>query len=657
MQGSRCHFGAPTIVSVEGHHLVLDVGPGIGAAKEVKSVPRSKAPAAVVPYDPYCRGPQARAGKESGGVAMLGRRWRLRFRSLDHQSRSWRLHPADRVLRRADHRRRQAAARRHSGSPGPTIPAGASVPMSCQKTAGTLDCSTHTLPVKLPPNLPVTIHMSITPGGAGGLTAIKNCATLAGSNEPQCVTMPLRNGPLIRAFKSTAATTCVPNCFFGIAIENIGNAIATGPFTLDDVFTPPGIVGDISKVDGDFNCNRTGSTLVCTSTKNELKPGEFARGRVVVGATQTAPEYTNCANVRPDNGLNVDTDFQGHRITFKDVPQPKIKIVKVSTSNGVCDLTKNCPFRITITNVGAGALQGDLNIGDTVAATSTAGVAQSVPAGVENIADPNWSCTKPDVRTITCKNPKGLAPGASVTLDILVTPGPSWKKNDILENCAVFSGILAPGSSLCASVKLDPFAAEASPRTGAQSCQPGGELPASTLDIFDPGPDSASQRCAGHGRATISTGHRRRRDRLDHAGLGRRCLPVLARRRRRCPSAAVRQACGSRSGERDHYTMVVELPADAAAQGSFSNCASVANPGGTEAAAPCRVRPPPAARLPPINHAAQLNLAPGCTGGMEMNADGRCACPPGTSWDGKACSTGSGGTDIDGAANGRVPGL
>ena len=360
----------------------------------------------------------------------------------------------------------------------------------------------------------------------------------------------------------------------------------------------------------------------------------------MVSATQTAPEYTNCANVRPDNGLNVDTDFQGHCITFKDVPQPKIKIVKVSTSNGVCDLTKNCPFKITITNVGAGALQGDLNIGDTVAATSTAGVAQSVPAGVENIADPNWSCTKPDVRTITCKNPKGLAPGASVTLDILVTPGPSWKKNDILENCAVFSGILAPGSSLC-SAKLDPFAAEASPRMARNPVSPAANCQLRCSISSIPGP------------ICIST--MRRDGRRQSVGLaGAKIVSITqvsgddafpARpRRRRYPSAASGKM-QLEDGERDLYSMVVELPADAAAQGSFSNCASVSRPGGVSVAG----SPGAAATggTPAADQSChQLNLAPGCTGGMEMNADGRCACPAGTSWDGKACSTGSGGTNM-----------
>ena len=309
-------------------------------------------------------------------------------------------------------------------------------------------------------------------------------------------------------------------------------------------------------------------------------------------------------------------------------PPPLLKIVKVSTSNGVCDLTKNCPFRITITNVGAGALQGDLDIGDTVAATSTAGAAQSVPAGVENIADPNWTCTKPDVRTIACKNPKGLAPGASVTLDILVTPGPSWKKNDILENCAVFSGILAPGSSLCASVKLDPFSVKIT-KGGDQSCKPGDECHF-TLDIFDPGPIihdapvTVNDNLVGlAGAKIVSITQVSGNDAFP-------CSPA---------PTSLPFSCSGRMhmevGEHNVYSMVVQLPADAPAQGSFSNCASVSEPKAGAAPGPAATGGTPGAD----QFCHQVDLEPACTGGMELTNDGRCACPAGTTWDGRSCAT------------------
>ena len=119
------------------------------------------------------------------------------------------------------------------GSPGPPFRPAPACRCPAEKTAGTLDCSTHALPVNLPPNLPVTIQLpSIehpSPGGAGGATAIKNCATLAGSNEPQCVTMPLRNGALIRAFKSTAA---IPACRI---------ASSASPSRISATRSPPGL--------------------------------------------------------------------------------------------------------------------------------------------------------------------------------------------------------------------------------------------------------------------------------------------------------------------------------------------------------------------------------------------------------------------------------
>ncbi len=292
--------------------------------------------------------------------------------------------------------------------------------------------------------------------------------------------------PSITLTKTAVPNSCKGNpiaCDFTVTITNTGVQPATNQtVNFNDAITGDdatfGSAAITSPLPAGFSCPTTAQGLACTGVSI------FGRG----GYAHREYDDPDDGDARARHRLGQDDEELCHAdwrheaqcatapltALAAGAPPPLLKIVKVSTSNGVCDLTKNCPFRITITNVGAGALQGDLDIGDTVAATSTAGAAQSVPAGVENIADPNWTCTKPDVQTIACKNPKGLAPGASVTLDILVTPGPSQNKNDILENCAVFSGILAPGSSLCASVKLDPFSVKIT-KGGDQSCKPGGE--------------------------------------------------------------------------------------------------------------------------------------------------------------------------------------
>jgi hypothetical protein len=74
--------------------------------------------------------------------------------------------------------------------------------------------------------------------------------------------------------------------------------------------------------------------------------------------------------------------------------------------------------------------------------------------------------------------------------------------------------------------------------------------------------------------------------------------------------------------ERHKYTLTVKLPADTLASGAFKNCATIASPAGTTSDKDCH----------------EVKLAPACTGGMELNADERCACPPGQKWDGRACA-------------------
>ncbi len=109
--------------------------------------------------------------------------------------------------------------------------AGVTAPISCSKAGDTARCGSG-VPAKIPAGKTVDIKVQVKPGGKLNANELKNCAAIKGGNGEVCATIPLKQGPLLRAQKFTAATTCVPQCAFAITVQNIGNAPATGPFSM-----------------------------------------------------------------------------------------------------------------------------------------------------------------------------------------------------------------------------------------------------------------------------------------------------------------------------------------------------------------------------------------------------------------------------------------
>jgi hypothetical protein len=158
----------------------------------------------------------------------------------------------------------------------------------------------------------------------------------------------------------------------------------------------------------------------------------------------------------------------------------------------------------------------------------------------------------------------------------VVTPGPGWKKNDNVQNCAtldVTDGTIGDGLRVCAEYTLDPFNMKVS-KTGDQSCT-AGEICHFTLNLFNPGPIDH------HAPVTIS-------DKL--TGLSSAQIvsidPPLpcATQPTQIPFSCTspQSVClevdakpGDTCGPRE-YHIVVRLPDDATA-GQFSNCAAIAD--------------------------------------------------------------------------------
>ena len=190
-------------------------------------------------------------------------------------------------------------------------------------------------------------------------------------------------------------------------------------------------------------------------------------------------------------GRAPDNEFPGRCVTIKEANpnRPTMSIFK-SVKELKCTVAGPCRYDVTISNFGP-QYNGPIEFIDEIPEVGVGGKAQSQPAGVEAVADPDWDCQKLDPRHLKCTFKKQAigSSGANVTLPILVTPGPGWKKNDTLQNCVtlkVAEGTIGNGERRCAEYSLDPFNVKVS-KTGDQTCELGRDCHFN-LTLFNPGP-------------------------------------------------------------------------------------------------------------------------------------------------------------------------
>ena len=513
-------------------------------------------------------------------------------------------------------------------------PAGVLGSITCKKDGNDVTC-TSMKSIKVPPGKSIAVPMTFKPGNGTMATAIKSCASFAGG-ENQCATIPLVRGPLLQAQKFTAAQTCVPSCAFAIVLKNVGNDAAPGPFVIEEDFKPLNADTTIETIDGDFQCFRTAKpSLACISNaKASLEPGQSLGGRVLIKTETVSPSYTNCIDYNPaanGNPSPFDREARSRCVTIKEANpfRPKMSLF-VAVADLKCTINGPCKYDVIVTNDGP-QYTGPIEFIDEVPESGAGGKPQSQPAGLEMAADPDWDCQKLDVRHLKCtfkKQAIGFG-GANVSVPIWVTPGPGWKKNATVQNCAtlkVADGTIGDSLRRCAQYTLDPFNVKVT-KTGDQSCALGGDCNF-TIRLFNPGPIDHNA------PVTIS-------DKLSGLSSAQIVsitppLPCAAQPTQipfSCTSLGpVRLDLdapeGSPFGPRN-FKMVVRLPGDASSK-QFSNCADVSDGSGAQGAQSCVT----VAALPPVST---------CQAGM-IPTNGICACPPGTKWNGKTCSgEGSGG--------------
>ncbi len=519
-------------------------------------------------------------------------------------------------------------------------------PIFCKKVDTAFRCDSGVVAVKIPVGQSVELPISFKLGAGSAAKEIKNCANLPGE-APVCANIPLVSGTLLRAQKFGGGDTCLPNCTFNIVVKNVGNVPFTGFPSFDDVFTPAGAGAKIEVVDGDYVCSSSPQRFFCVAkTKQTIPPGGIISGRVKVTTARREDSYTNCIDFSPD--MPADRSNPERCVTIKETkadqvgPAPKqvphLAIVK--TGVPTCDIKKFCEFGAIITNNSQATYNGPITFTDEVPETTDGGKAQPIPAGVEHFADADWTCSKPTVRSIVCTHKKQtLAPGESVSIKLLVTPGPGWKKNDVVVNCVKIAkpigndtGANPADAKSCFGTQLDPFALKIN-KTGPDSCPPG-SLCTFTLSLFNPGP-------IDHNAPVTFTDGLSGASSMDITSIDPP-LPCATQPTSipfSCTTPGPFPLPFSEPPEPPkEFKITVRIPEGVE---TFTNCALIVSGSGaprSEGGAG-----PQASSCHPVK-VAEPEKKPECKGGMILLDEGTCACPAGTKWNGRICD-GTGGTN------------
>jgi hypothetical protein len=504
---------------------------------------------------------------------------------------------------------------------------------------------------------PVTLEKPKTTGAGGaagpqggGQAGIGAESSLPGLAKPVCASIPVNEKPeQVKLEKKATVASCTTKggCAFQVDLTNTGPAdireplIVTEAVSVDGFFDssiglemPPPAPWTCTAVALLFSCSHPGPLAAGASVSLPLsfkldnsginKPTKMKNCAAMQGATNRA-----CAEIV------VEPPPPPPQPPSPPAPPPtKANLAIKATDHGepTCALTGPCTFVGFITNLAGTAPYNGKYI---LSVTFFSGEGPGRTAGRVKysltVGSAGWTCTPPgdEERTlIRCEHPQQLGPaggpfGNAIPLFLALTPGTEWAKNNILQACFQLGNDPAGNDTFdpqkpkvdCATKRLDPFAVKIK-KAGGESCAPGGEC-RFDLEIFNPGPIvhddpvTVTDNLTGLASAPIVS-----------------IVPAAGAKPFPCAPAPTQIpfTCSGHMrldiNERHKYTMTVKLPANAPVSGAFKNCATVASPAGTKSDEDCH----------------EVKLAPACTGGMELNADGRCACPAGQKWDGRACA-------------------
>ena len=257
------------------------------------------------------------------------------------------------------------------------------------------------------PDLTVTVAV---PAGTANGTTFTNNAHVSGStydpnplNNDASDTVTLSNVADLKIVKAASGPFVAGHpVAWTLDVSNLGPSVATSPTVTDVV---PAAVSNVTANGSGWSCSVSGQTVTC-QLSGDLAAGASAGQIVVSGdlSPSATGTLTNAADVS-----SVTTDpVPGNNHSSVTVPLGTLANLSVSKSHtGPLVPGQDVTYHVTVTNAGPS---------DAVNVTVT----DTMPALVTPVAPsvPGWSCTVAG-QVVTCSLATSLAPGASVSLDLV----------------------------------------------------------------------------------------------------------------------------------------------------------------------------------------------------------------------------------------------
>ena len=377
-----------------------------------------------------------------------------------------------------------------------------------------------------------TCKARIAAGGdaAGGADGAGGQGQAAEPGPEQCAVVELEVSPApppvqqtngLSISKVSKATACsnAGGCAFESRVKNDGNAPFKGQIELTEEAKIDGAFIGTIEIEGQptnpFTCTKNGLAFSCKTPPDtflgpqadlqlllSFKPGNVGAAKLFENcATIAGTAKKACATIPmgpvPEPPPQPDQVGPAPKVVAPNLRVKKFLMRRDFAGPFVkCSVTGKCPFIVVVENAGNGLYEGTIDLSDEVQ-DRRPGLMEMLPT-----KNSGWSCGGISNNTsLSCQHAATkLAPGESVSLLVAVTPGPNWKKNDTLTNCAeltfrVGNGPLVNGNDpgtingddkACAKVILDPFAVSVK-KTGDASCAPGSDCKFQ-ISVFNPGP-------------------------------------------------------------------------------------------------------------------------------------------------------------------------
>ena len=430
-------------------------------------------------------------------------------------------------------------------------------------------------------------------------------------------------------------------CRYFIDVTNIGAGTHHGDVTIIDQFDHPPTSVDFSPAPPWVCVKENNVRYRCTYPNLTLVPG--ATATLQVEATIASPpefpigQLRNCTLFQgtPEAPANWKCAVSNLN---EPIVGPNLAVNKVCNSGA---LGGSVACRISVTNSGGGIYDGTISVTDN-AVDLTGGT----PVTIETVTPDGagWSCDPVPATGIGCAIPGSqVGPGATRFFDVTLMPG----LNKRFKNCA--EGMTASPSGdgdvhsfgeSCAEGGVDILVE----KTGPAQCPPGAGC---TFSIT-----------VKNNGTTPFSGPVKFADGMEAAGGG--SVPSMA-------IAAISPPLGCASepvslpfvctatvslaaGESRTHQITVAVPASIETTGGMKNCfAAFDGTSGLSAAKPAGEQPDSGSPIDGVGCAEFVfnkQQAQQCTAGMVLNEQGLCACPSGSSWNGRKCKT-SGGDDVE----------